>query len=283
MTFKKFFIFLTITICGFESFSYGMDKVASEINLPHYTQKQVSEIVVNTGIDTYKKINNHWSYADSTKSIAFNDKIWTIERRPTSCVYTYNLNSNANKIVEDFDTLLTNPFQTECMLAVRAVQIACLIKLIGNDNFKLLTDEYLNLVKCVRLFVSKKPKESGIEIGDFVSLKNINAYKYLKPKGNHSGQNILCIGENQFIGFDKEFFEDPKSEAEIVEDFYNNVRSTDHLDSRLGGEHKKFFDSVVTDLASFKETRENEENHLPANIEFFDVQKINNFLQKLLK
>lgn len=283
MTFKKSLIFFAIHILGFGSFSYGMDKRVIEINLPRYTQEHVNEIVAEVGSQAYQTINTHWSYAANKKDISLNDNNWTINYQSTYPVYTYNWTSKTDEIVKDFATLLTTPFKTECMLVARTVQIACLIKLIGDNNFKKLAKNFLSPLRCVQLFVSKKSPEKRIESGDFVSLKNIYAYKYLKPNGNHSGQNILCTAEDQFIGFDKEFFEVPKSEAEIVEDFYNNVKSKDHLDGRLEDKHNQFVTCVVKDLDSFIQYRINEENHLPANIEFFDALKINDFLNQVFQ
>jgi hypothetical protein len=213
--------------------------------LEQLPDEESRRIVCATAKDIYKKINGNWNYG-TFFSTSVSSKLWEVSflqdcqevggtkqvgARPM--LIWKNKVSTFSAALED---LINNPAQLECANASKIVTLFCLKALMGEEVFNPFVADVYDVLESrgisktfdfVNEFTDIYMKRcTGKAIpGSFLYISNVPHYSYFKPDGNVRGDNLCCVGEDQYLGFGP-FYTGPQSFATIRMEHFNAFCNT---------------------------------------------------------
>ncbi|RZI45874.1 hypothetical protein [Candidatus Finniella inopinata] len=237
---------------------------------PLHNQEEINSEVARIAIETYKNINENWTYVQADKRGSIESSYWRWEILSLGSHHVPTAVFQGEAISQLFPALkdiVLRKASLECLTAGKAVRSIALAKILGKNSFMTYVDQ-LFFEKSLELFspglYNQLPYGKGIgekpfyqptckrEKGHFVYITNIPDYSNIVDDGASRGQNVVCVGNNQYIGFGERFKDGPLSEEQIAENFYTDLgkhaefhkrypTKDSYLEARL--KHQKAFDA----------------------------------------
>jgi hypothetical protein len=218
-------------------------------------------------IDLYNRINKNWTYKDPNngEEWSIDSKEWTIQPIHKYAKMLPGFQYQGENSVEAFMKALKKLPDTktalECMRAMQIVQILTFWEVVGDECFKNLlkitssdftifngfnTPGYL-ITLAMHMNVMEGPFEgTQKKVGDFHYLHNIQDYFTFIKGGFNQGHNLVCVGDNKYMGFGDIFTKGPLSQEEIYDDFYLELQK-----------HEKFLKKYKDKEEFLKELKKN--------------------------
>lgn len=192
--------------------------------------------IAATATRVYAILNEKWSYPEASAPYHTESSFWDTPR----CFYilcldqamlTKHAQGGPLDFCAAYDSLLNAPSMFECATAHRMVMTMCMREYVGDERFNVLgnflwnrlvnanrTGDFFNELSEVFLFAVGS-QETPV-IGGTRYLINLLDYPALHPQGNGKGQNLVCVGQDQYLGFGEIFKSGPLSRIHVLQDLH---------------------------------------------------------------
>lgn len=214
----------------------------------------------------YISINQNWSYphnntipVDTTPSwerLTVNTNagltsmvMWNFEQQPS--------------ISEALDEIIKTNLCMECSNAARIVRLALISSIVGDQGMLQLVKDLqkrglsgFNLMNQLswQFFERTPGLGEGIYAFPFVNIPEYPMYK----NGADANHNVIRLSDSKFIGFDPEFFTEPRTYDEVTEFLYTQFTDSKNLIPAQERNHKEFIQELT--FNKFEESRVNYQN-----------------------
>lgn len=231
---KKILIYLAfLTMCKAGATEFNLEE---RINAP--LQQTQNEIICETGLKTYRAINDVWSYPGPDESMEVRSDLWKMgtvlqtfrqdDKALVARMRSFVLQEEPVSMCQAFDDLIRAPGKVDCTLALVTTQIFILRALMGEKLFEHYAHLFYKSLPHKEMFFSGLPQEfvrvngPTQESGYFYHITNVAQYNELSPDGFDAGHNVFCVGPDQYMGFGDLFKDGPKSEKDIAQALFQS-------------------------------------------------------------
>ncbi len=205
------------------------------------TQAEINSEVAHIAIETYQEINRNWTYGQENQRGSIGSSYWKWEilaLRDHNVPTAVFQGKDISQMFPALKDIVLHKASLECTAAGKAVRSIALATILGKNSF----EAYVNLLLIDKGLALSSPelyqllpygKGSGEERfyqdtrkrekGHFVYITNIPDYFDIVDGGASSGENVVCVGNNRYIGFGERFKDGPLSEEQIAENFYTDL------------------------------------------------------------
>jgi hypothetical protein len=262
-------------------------------------QKTINRIVSETSIKRYGDINRNWTYPETNQPLSTESKVWKatyyeapiLENGKKKIIKTPVVVNREKEFVDlgqSIRNLIQSPSILECTIALSAVKILCLEKIMGKyfnsywHAFQKITS-HLNWKKetffhelCLPLMTLVNGKEAPA--GTITYLTNVFRYLDFKPGGITRGDNLVKVTETDHIGFG-EFYKDGAKKSELIEEqFFKSFCDLEDVEVDTK-KHTLICNIYNGDKTIFKTERQKDQKKIQS-YDFFDVKKIMRFINR---
>jgi hypothetical protein len=246
------------------------------------------EVVCQASLEAYHRINSLCRYPKADEPLSTESNCWKAGFEPIGphrkLIANLRFVGDISKFSDGLDDLMEHAGVIECTTANTIVQIFCLRALLGQDKFQ---EHVRNIFeKCEQhgkpeLFFYTLPKhfwtvsaDSIAAPGRLLAIANIPEYATFKPEGMASGENVVCVGQDSYVGFGPLF----AAGAMPLETIEENLRQ-DFLSDALIEPEQALKHSARAKIYRNKEIykRVREKNQSKVTVEF-DARKVEHFL-----
>ena len=226
-------IFVFLTMCKAEATDFGLEE---HISRP--LQQTQDEIIRETGLKTYRDINDVWSYPGPGESMEIKSDLWKMgtvlqtfrqdDKPLIARMRTFVLQEEPKSMCQAFDDLLRSCAKVDCTLALVTSQIFILRALMGEELFEHYAHLYYKSLPHKDMFFSGFPQEflrvngPARESGFYYHITSVSEYSKLCPDGFDAGHNVFCVGPDLYMGFGDLFKDGPRSEKDIAQALYES-------------------------------------------------------------
>lgn len=183
--------------------------------------------------------------------------------------------------------LVDSELVMECSNAARIVRLGVLRELLGHDKMNTLVKDVSTILMKKRQFtlynfmaaLSWKFYEGvrSINEGEFYAFPFVNSrlYAELKPNGDESNHNVVCLTNGTYVGFAPGFFEQSKTYEEMEERLYTVLMDDSFLREEDKARHsdrckKLSFDVFKAQRSSFQKNYPYNRLNLQAVLDYID-------------
>ena len=290
---KRFFLILFLSSLGPLSASDCLtpEEQQAEIgralgNTRLHTQEKINSKVADIAIEIYKAINRNWTYGQANQRGSIGSSYWKWEILalkdhdvPTAVFQGKDI----SQMFPALKDIVLHKASLDCSTAGKAVRSISLAAILRKKSF----EAYVDLLLIDKGLALSSPKLYQLlpygngsgeepfyqltckrEKGHFVYITNIPDYFDIFDGGASSGENVVCVGNNRYIGFGERFKGGPLSEEQIAEGFYTDL-----------GKHSEFHKRYPT-KDSYLEARLKNQKAFDASSQYgyFNADRINKFL-----
>jgi hypothetical protein len=276
---KNFILFLSLFILSGQSgFScLSTMRVPSEIIEAggFRSSKNLGLEAAEWAINIHRDIKKNWRYRDvknnETHSIISDEwdisSFYSEQCKSSLLTLQYKGGNSVDAYCNALNNLPKTQFVTECTLSSQVWQILVFKNLMGNTCFKTHLSNVLKLknhldngLYSVKLLTTlagdfdfKRVNNcfqyvDTYVVGSFVYITNIPDYLQFEKKGLYRGENVVCVGDNQFIGVGDFYKKGSKTQEEIRDNFYNELKNNKKFGDKY--KDKKTFLSAISEAQS---------------------------------
>lgn len=272
-----------------------LKRMKAAVNSPKNTEiLDISAIVSQAALEVYHKINKNWTYLGRDGVLKVESPYWTAgwqhvtttigaQEQQTRCA-TLMLKCDPRDVTATLEDLINKPAEVECTVALTTAKIFILKKLLGEDKFKNYAVDFYNelIVRegwSTNDFFHELPLQFMKKIegkeqpGSIAYITNLSDYTLFKPTGHFAGENLVCVGDNQYIGFGDMYKEGQQSLEEIEAEGFRQFCRLDDVE-RPHQDHQLLSQWFGENPEEFKKWRR-EEQEANYNFHFvFDAEAI---------
>lgn len=195
--------------------------------------------IAKTAIKVYATINNNWSYPEKGGPCSTASPFWQIPEKGYCALYLKSdafPKDEAMDFCAAYDSLLKSPAQLECRIAIQMVKTMCTRAYLGDERFNALahknwsclfqesptpkTQEANIFSKMAFDFWRQSKGSSRYRVGGTYYITNLKDYLDRNPGGAFQGHNVMCVGENRYVGFGEVFKDGPVEYAAVLSDLF---------------------------------------------------------------
>lgn len=251
-------------------------------------QELVNTRVVKVAKENYAKINQNWVYIEAGEYPSTQSEYWKniiINMQGTKC-HGLMRSKKPGTYREALVDLISKPAKLECLTALVTVKLLATAEILG-DNFE-------NFVKYFTKYVAPKFqvkeeeifaemslycwKESDclqVEAGGIHYFNNVPEYGQVK-KGNVTGHNVICVGNNKYVVFYGGGKKGIVSKEKIFEEFREDFFNEDGVIFGKEKKHKELCEKYKDERKYYSICDDIQKNKKPF---YFNVEKVKNFLK----
>ena len=186
--------------------------------------------------NTYRLINDAWSYPKQGKAFTTASPHWKAQEdyahlRLNISYLSQECGDGPLDFCAAYDSLVASPAALECRLAVQLAQTMAARACLGDklfNNLSLQLWQKLTMTKRRGEFFERlashfwkfEPFQEANMIGASVYITNLDDYLQRNPKGSFRGHNLVCVGEDLFMGFGEIFKDGPVGSEAVWQDLY---------------------------------------------------------------
>lgn len=265
-----------------------------------YSQKEINNIVATSAEETYKSINENWTYipAGKNQKPSTSSDYWQAKFIPQTVILngeeamanlpTLLFKGRPEDFAANLDDLVSKPAVLECTTALTAVKIIALKDIMGDDVFL----EYVSYFKEEMTkrnwpadhFFSELPelflKDDRIEkaeTGHMTYISNLFYYSHFKRNGNSRGFNVVQVAQNSYLSFG-DFFKEGPATFETIRD-HNRAEFCQTTDVEHNhAHHARICDVIKSSPDQFNRDYESSQKNNPTL--YFDAGYINEFMRE---
>jgi hypothetical protein len=185
-----------------------------------------SGIIAENAAAFYKEINESpkFCFLDPSIPLTSNSLMWEVFTEEAGhCdgrrVEIKNLKLKPGiKKSEAIKDLFTHGGNVECRIVTSLVTQLLINKFVGDNTYDAISG--LRHLSTDNLFADYLESNTPCKPGEFGYITNVKEYLTLHPQGRGAGENVCCVGDDQFYGFGYLFKIGPKTKKEILDTLY---------------------------------------------------------------